>query len=223
MRHVLAASLLATTMLSLPSTAHAQAMSADEAAALRAELDALKAKVQTLEARLDAATTPSAPAPAPVIAAPAPAAPSVTAKPATEIAWKGAPELKTADGWSFKPRGRLQVDVASIDAPELRQAWGRQAREHLATLCLRQRAEVQALGRDKYQRTLAQVRCRGRDAALEQANAGLAWVHPSQVRAWPQVAAAAARARRDRRGLWSQKRPLAPWKYRQRHSNAGGV
>ena len=117
MRHVLAASLLATTMLSLPSTAHAQAMSADEAAALRAELDALKAKVQTLEARLDAATTPSAPAPAPVIAAPAPAAPSVTAKPATEIAWKGAPELKTADGWSFKPRGRLQVDVASIDAP----------------------------------------------------------------------------------------------------------
>lgn len=46
MRHVLAASLLATTMLSLPSTAHAQAMSADEAAALRAELGALKAKVQ---------------------------------------------------------------------------------------------------------------------------------------------------------------------------------
>ena len=30
---ILAASLLATTMLSLPSTAHAQAMSADEAAA----------------------------------------------------------------------------------------------------------------------------------------------------------------------------------------------
>ena len=116
-----------------------------------------------------------------------------------------------------------RVRIASIDAPELRQAWGRQAREHLATLCLRQRAEVQALGRDKYQRTLAQVRCRGRDAAQEQANAGLAWVHPSQVRAWPQVAAAAARARRDRRGLWSQKRPLAPWKYRQRHPNAGGV
>lgn len=117
MRHILSATLLATTMLSLPATAHAQAMTAEEAAALRAELAALKAQVNTLEARLDAAeaqqTAPVA-TPAP---SRAPAAPAVTAKPATEIAWKGAPEIKTADGWSFKPRGRLQIDVASIDTP----------------------------------------------------------------------------------------------------------
>ncbi|MEQ1725953.1 MAG: porin, partial [Sphingopyxis sp.] len=52
-----------------------------------------------------------APAPAPV---PAPAPP---AAPATEIAWRGAPELRSAGGWSFKPRGRFQVDVGGIDAP----------------------------------------------------------------------------------------------------------
>lgn len=112
MRPFLIAALLGTTMLSLPSAAHAQAMTAEEAAALRAELAALKAKVQTLETRLDAATVPQ-PAPAPT----APTAPPVTAKPATEISWKGAPEIKTADGWSFKPRGRVQVDVASVDSP----------------------------------------------------------------------------------------------------------
>lgn len=117
MRQKLSAILLATTMLALTSTAHAQAMSAEEAAALRAELAALKAQVNTLEARLDAATGQPGAAPAPV-ATPAPVpAPSVTAKPATEIAWKGAPELKTADGWSFKPRGRMQVDLTSIDTP----------------------------------------------------------------------------------------------------------
>lgn len=115
MRHALAASLLATTMFTLPQTAHAQAMSAEEAAALRAELDALKAKVETLEARLDAAAGQTAPDPAQV--APVPAVPSVTAKPATEIAWKGAPEFKTADGWSFKPRGRMQLDFTSIGTP----------------------------------------------------------------------------------------------------------
>jgi phosphate-selective porin OprO/OprP len=114
MRHALTATLLATSMLSLPTVAHAQAMTAEEAAQLRAELAALKAQVQTLETRLDAATAQPAPAPAPV---PTPAPPSVTAKPATDISWKGAPEFKTADGWVFKPRGRIQLDVASIDAP----------------------------------------------------------------------------------------------------------
>ncbi|HWT42097.1 MAG TPA: porin [Sphingopyxis sp.] len=113
MRHALTAALLATSMFSLPTAAHAQAMTAEEAAQLRAELAALKAKVQTLETRLDAATAQQ-PAPVPV---PTPAPPSVTAKPATEISWKGAPEIKTADGWSFKPRGRIQLDVAGIDAP----------------------------------------------------------------------------------------------------------
>lgn len=112
MRHALTAALLTTSMFSLPTAAHAQAMTAEEAAQLRAELAALKAQMQTLETRLDTATVPPAPAPAPTLAPP-----SVTAKPATEISWKGAPEIKTADGWSFKPRGRIQLDVAGIDAP----------------------------------------------------------------------------------------------------------
>lgn len=114
MRHALTAALLATSMFSLPTAAYAQAMTAEEAAQLRAELAALKAQVQTLEARLDASTAQPAPAPA---SAPPPATPSVTAKPATEISWKGAPEIKTADGWSFKPRGRIQLDLAGVDAP----------------------------------------------------------------------------------------------------------
>jgi phosphate-selective porin OprO/OprP len=114
MRHLLTASFLATAMFTLPQAAHAQAMTAEEAADLRAQIEALKAQVQTLESRLDAATGQPTPAP---VTTPAPAAPAVVAKPATEIVWKGAPEIRTADGWSFKPRGRMQVDVASIDAP----------------------------------------------------------------------------------------------------------
>lgn len=116
MRPTLIAAFLASSMLAMPATAHAQAMTAEEAAALRAELAALKAQVQTLETRLDAATAQSAPSPV-ATPAPAPSAPPVTAKPATEISWKGAPEIKTADGWSFKPRGRAQFDVAGINAP----------------------------------------------------------------------------------------------------------
>src|SRR3546814_9474523 len=71
MRHALTAALLATTMACLPDTAHAQAMSAEEAAALRAELASLRAKVETLEARLDAATIQPVPSARSVAAAPA--------------------------------------------------------------------------------------------------------------------------------------------------------
>lgn len=109
----LSAALLATSMLAMP--AHAQsAVTADgDVAALRAEIAALKAQLAALEARVDSATAAAPTAPAQVAAAP-----TVTAKPATDIAWKGAPELKTADGWSFKPRGRIQIDAGQVNAPK---------------------------------------------------------------------------------------------------------
>ena len=97
-------------------------------AAMQARLDALDKRVDTLEgqldaanARADAADQRAAAAQAQVqavqTAAAAAPAPTVAAKPATEMAWDGAPRLSTKDGWSFKPRGRVQLDVAGVDAP----------------------------------------------------------------------------------------------------------
>lgn len=78
---------------------------------MRAEIDALKAQLSAMEARLgsvadktDANSTAIAAVPA---AAPAPE---------TTIKWKGAPELSTKSGWSFKVRGRLQYDFGYLDA-----------------------------------------------------------------------------------------------------------
>jgi phosphate-selective porin OprO/OprP len=87
-------------------------------AAMQAQLDAMKAKVETLEAELATAKAKSATTePAPTTA---------TAKPATAITWDGAPRLEAAvdparpeaGKWSFKPRGRLQVDAAGVDGPD---------------------------------------------------------------------------------------------------------
>ncbi|MGB7422598.1 MAG: thermonuclease family protein [Comamonas sp.] len=129
--------------------------------------------------------------------------------------------VSVGDGDSLSARCGTEpvqrVRIAAIDAPELRQAHGVQARKHLAQLCLRQQARVTAQGHDKYGRLLARVSCRGRDAASEQVVAGLAWVHPTQARMHPALARAAVRARQAKVGLWAQKRPLAPWTYRQRH------
>ena len=114
-KFVLRAVLLAGCALS-PINAQAQNLSAEEAAALRAEIQALRAQVEALEARVGKAETSSAAA-------------AETAQKATEMAakaddgvtikFKGAPQISDEKtGWSFKPRGRLLYDFASVNAPD---------------------------------------------------------------------------------------------------------
>ncbi|WP_265569457.1 OprO/OprP family phosphate-selective porin [Sphingomicrobium nitratireducens] len=63
--------------------------------ALIAEIEALKAEVAELKGDV------------------------AEAKSANAVAWKGAPQLEQKkEGWSFKPRGRLMYDVATVDAPD---------------------------------------------------------------------------------------------------------
>lgn len=103
--------------------AHAQ--SADNAAvqqelaAMRAQMAQMAARIDTLEGQLVNAQAKVDAASAAVAAVPAQlaAAQTATAKPATEVTWDGAPKLSTKDGWSFKPRGRMQLDVAGVNAP----------------------------------------------------------------------------------------------------------
>ena len=101
----------------------AQAQSLDgggvqqELAAMRAQMAAMAARIDTLEGQLTAARAKADAASAAVAAIPVAAAPTATAKPATEITWDGAPKLTAPGGWSFKPRGRMQVDTAGVDAP----------------------------------------------------------------------------------------------------------
>ncbi len=85
---------------------------------LEGELDKERARADAAEARARKAEAEAAAARAELSKAPPPApAPTVSAKPATEIAWKGAPELSTKDGWSFKPRGRIHLDAGSVSTP----------------------------------------------------------------------------------------------------------
>jgi len=100
--------LLATSALCTPWAARAQ--SAEEVAALRAEIQRLKEQVSTLEMRLDAISAP--------VVAPPPASPPAKPADETKITWKGAPELSRPDGWSFKPRGRVQADIGFSGKPK---------------------------------------------------------------------------------------------------------
>lgn len=104
----------ATGLCLLAPPAWAQdALSPEDAAALRAEIAGLRAQLQRLESRLDAAS-----APPPVglpIAAPPPAKPETSA---TQISWKGSPQLTASGGRSFKAKGRIQADIGDVSAPK---------------------------------------------------------------------------------------------------------
>lgn len=99
----------------------ARAQSADpaaverELAAMRAQMQQMAQRIDTLEAQLQEARAKADAAADTAAAAPPPT--TATAKPETEITWDGAPKLTGKNGWSFKPRGRIQVDTAGVDGP----------------------------------------------------------------------------------------------------------
>lgn len=110
----------------------------------------------------------------------------------------------------------IKVRIAAIDAPERRQAYGHSARQQLVQLCLKQRARIEPLDKDRYGRTVANVRCGQTDVASAQVRSGLAWVAPSYASAHPHLPALQLQARAHKRGLWAQRRPVAPWAWRHR-------
>ncbi|HEY6815601.1 MAG TPA: porin, partial [Croceibacterium sp.] len=114
---LLPALILAGTALS-PAPALAQSAIPEEVArqiaAMQAEIARLSAEVAELKAEKDAQQAAPSPPAAPAVAAAPVAQP---APPPVETAWKGAPETSSGDGFSFKPRGRLQLDTAVVDAP----------------------------------------------------------------------------------------------------------
>lgn len=126
--------------------------------------------------------------------------------------------LSVHDGDTIKVRtdaGVVQsIRIAHIDAPELKQPWGRVSGKSLRTLCLGTYAWVQPQTIDRYRRTVADVTCRGKDASHHQVERGMAWVFVRYEPEGAPIYATQARAQVARRGLWMQTQAEAPWHWR---------
>jgi micrococcal nuclease len=109
--------------------------------------------------------------------------------------------------------GRL-LRLHGIDAPELCQDHGPQAREALAAKLLGQRVQVSSRGRDPYGRTLAQVHLRGEDVGAWMVRHGHAWSYRAQRQPSPYAQEQRlARSRGD--GLWRSPQPMQPRLFRR--------
>ena len=121
---------------------------------------------------------------------------------------------------------RLNIRVAGIDAPEIRQPYGVQSRENLVSLLAAGEISLNCPKQDRFRRHVCEIAVGDDDIGLEQVRAGLAWWFRYYRREQTPVArvrfaAAEQEARAARRGLWSAA-AIEPsqWRRLQREASA---
>lgn len=88
--------------------------------------------------------------------------------------------------------------------------------------------EVHVTDVDRYQREVAVIKINGLDVNYEQVKNGHAWHYQTYAKKsqpsadYSRYAAALAAAEKSRVGLWSGKKPQAPWEYRAQLRSQGG-
>lgn len=112
----------------------------------------------------------------------------------------------------------VRVRLEGIDCPESGQPWSKRAKQELSDLVLNQMVKVWTIGEDRYERKLGRVYV-GADDKPTDVNAalvarGLAW-HYKQYSEDENLAEAEKAARRERKGLWVDPSPVAPWDWRE--------
>lgn len=134
--------------------------------------------------------------------------------------------LRVIDGDSLEVKRRglfqcfdrpFQVRLFGIDAPELSQPLGHEAKAQLERLC-RGRLRLIVRSTDPYQRVVGIVeRRRGRPSLNEEmVESGFAYHHVRFAPNAEDLAGAEAKARADRRGIWGlEEPPQLPWEYRR--------
>jgi endonuclease YncB( thermonuclease family) len=132
--------------------------------------------------------------------------------------------VKIIDGDTIEVRWHgedLRMRLWGIDCPEQQQGFSRNAREFSKRSVQGRRVEVRVKTWDKYGRLVALVEVDGSLLNEELLRAGLAWVHiyyckEPVCREWRRLE---KEARMAGRGLWQEKNPVPPWKWKQSYWN----
>ena len=122
--------------------------------------------------------------------------------------------VKIADGDTLTllvGKTQVKVRLEGIDTPERGQPFGRKAGQALAKSVFGNVVQVDDFGKDRYGRTLGIVRLGRRNVNLELVQGGWAWWYRKYAPKNKELAAAEAAARRAKRGLWADAKPIPPW------------
>ena len=110
---------------------------------------------------------------------------------------------------------QVRVRLADIDAPEMRQPYGPQAKAALVTMSGGKQVTVTYTRRDRYGRILGTLTIGNRNINLTMVQSGHAWRY-RYARNTGVIADAERFARENRLGLWRAGGVVEPWAYRAR-------
>ncbi len=121
----------------------------------------------------------------------------------------------------MRHKERYKIRLQGIDAPERKQAFSKNAKEYLSSLVTSETVQVAWNKRDRYKRIVGKIIHQGKDINLEMVRAGMAWWYRKYAREQNSgdrvlYEAAETDARENRRGLWVDPQPVAPWEWRKR-------
>ena len=146
---------------------------------------------------------------------------------------------RVADGDTITVRNRdgatHKIRMHAVDSPELKQAGGEQSKAWLTQQVMNKNVKIVVNNTDRYKRQVAKVvlpvegcekrLCEGEtDVNLKAIEAGHAWWYREFARSQSSedrvlYETAENQARNQRKGLWQQTAPLAPWQWRTEQRN----
>jgi len=109
-----------------------------------------------------------------------------------------------------------RIRLHGIDCPEKKQPFSDAARKFTGEMVFNKVVTVEFRDRDRYGRTVGWVTTSdGRVLNLELVKAGLAWWYREYAPDDERLAEAESAARQARKGLWADKDPIPPWRFRR--------
>jgi micrococcal nuclease len=107
-----------------------------------------------------------------------------------------------------------EVQLEGLDAPELKQEFGKESSEALAKLIEKRELRISWKSKDNFERLLAQVYVGDTHINSEMLKSGMAW-HFKRYNKSEALAKLETEAKEAKKGLWKNSSPTAPWDYRK--------
>ena len=113
----------------------------------------------------------------------------------------------------LQDKQQIKVRLFGIDAPELKQPYGKKSKQFLANLIASEVVEVEENGKDRYKRAIGTIYLNGTDINAQMVESGYAWAYRKFSKKYT---AQESKAKKQGLGLWRDKEPTPPWEWRRR-------
>jgi micrococcal nuclease len=110
-----------------------------------------------------------------------------------------------------------RIRLSGIDCPEKGQAYGKKAKQAASELAFGKEVTLQTHGKDKYERTLADVLLPdGTNVSHTLVKEGWCWWYRKYAPGDAVLEELEKAAREAKKGLWADPQPVPPWEWRKR-------